>query len=77
EAIIHAMMVDPLSAAVCSPEEIRKMAEELFKAEKSYIPKWCQKPKTKKIKIKRRKYTKKRKVVIEEVSSMSARGKKK
>lgn len=46
ESIIHAMMLDPLSAAVCSPAEIRDMAEELFKAEKSYIPKWCQtKPK--------------------------------
>ncbi len=40
EAIIHAMMLDPLSAAVCSPGEIRSMAEELFKAEKNYIPKW-------------------------------------
>ncbi len=42
EAIIHAMMLDPLSAAVCSPAEIRSMAEELFKAEKKFIPSWCQ-----------------------------------
>ena len=41
EPIIHAMMLDPLSAAVCSPGEIRQMAEELFKAEKQYIPAWC------------------------------------
>lgn len=38
EAAIHAMMVDPLTAAVCSPSEIRSMAEELFDAEKSFLP---------------------------------------
>lgn len=42
ESIIHAMMVDPLSAAVCSPAEIRSMAEELLRAEKAYIPDWLQ-----------------------------------
>lgn len=41
EAIVHAMMLDPLSAAICSLPEIRRMAEELFKAEKSFIPQWC------------------------------------
>jgi len=41
ESIIHAMMLDPLSAAVCCPAEIRSMAEELFQAEKKYIPDWC------------------------------------
>lgn len=41
ESLIHAMMLDPLSAAVCSPAEIREMAEELFKAERRYIPAWC------------------------------------
>jgi alpha-galactosidase len=45
EAMIHAMQLDPLSAAVCSLSEIRQMAEELFKAERPYIPKWCAKPK--------------------------------
>jgi alpha-galactosidase len=45
EAVIHSMMLDPLSAAVCSLDELRSMAEELFAAEKDYIPKWCQKPK--------------------------------
>lgn len=45
ESIIHAMMVDPLSAAVCSLTEIRAMAEELFVAERRFIPSWCQKPK--------------------------------
>lgn len=42
ESIVHAMMVDPLSAAVCSPEEVRKMADELFRAEKAYVPEWLQ-----------------------------------
>ncbi len=42
EAVIHAMMLDPLSAAVCSPDEIRSMAGELFEAEKDYIPGWLQ-----------------------------------
>jgi hypothetical protein len=46
EAVIHAMMVDPLSAAVCALGEIRAMAEELFAAEKDHIPGWCAKPKT-------------------------------
>ncbi|OGV71209.1 MAG: hypothetical protein A3K18_23220 [Lentisphaerae bacterium RIFOXYA12_64_32] len=45
EAVIHAMMMDPLSAAVCSLGELRSMAEELFAAEKEFIPKWCAKPK--------------------------------
>jgi len=38
EAAIHALMLDPLTAAVCSPGEIRQMAEELFKAEKDFLP---------------------------------------
>ncbi len=42
ESVIHAMMLDPLSAAVCSPGEVRKMAEELFRAEKAYVPEWLQ-----------------------------------
>jgi len=41
ESIVHAMMVDPLSAAVCSPAEIRSMAGELFEAERAFIPSWC------------------------------------
>jgi len=43
ESVVHAMMLDPLSAAVCCPAEIRKMAEQLFRAEKAYVPKWIQK----------------------------------
>ncbi len=46
EAIIHAMMLDPLSSAVCSPAEIREMAEELFRLQRNYIPAWCRKKRT-------------------------------
>ncbi len=35
----QAVMLDPLTAAVCSLEEIRSMFAELYKAEKNYIPK--------------------------------------
>jgi alpha-galactosidase len=38
EAAIHALMLDPLSAACCSPAEIRKMTLELFAAEKAFLP---------------------------------------
>jgi len=43
EAVIHAMMLDPLSAAVCSPTEIRDMSEALFRAERRYVPRWVTK----------------------------------
>jgi alpha-galactosidase len=35
EAALHALMLDPLSAAVCSPEEIRGMFEEMWEAERA------------------------------------------
>jgi alpha-galactosidase len=38
EAAVHALMLDPLTAAVCSPGEIRQMAGELFEAQRDYIP---------------------------------------
>ncbi len=38
EAAIHALMLDPLSAAVCTPSQIRAMTLELFEAEKAYLP---------------------------------------
>jgi alpha-galactosidase len=38
EAAIHALMLDPLTAAVCEPSEIRKMTLELFEAEKDFLP---------------------------------------
>jgi len=38
EAAIHSLLLDPLSAAVCSPAEIKKMTLELFEAEKAFLP---------------------------------------
>lgn len=38
EAAVHALLLDPLTAAVCSPREIKAMAMELFEAEKDYLP---------------------------------------
>jgi len=38
EAAVHAIMLDPLTAAVCSLDEIRRMAEELFEAERDLLP---------------------------------------
>ncbi len=35
---IYALMLDPLTSAVCSPAEIKKMTLELFKAEKKFLP---------------------------------------
>jgi alpha-galactosidase len=40
DAAIHALMLDPLSAAMCSPEEIKRMTLELFDAEKSFLPRY-------------------------------------
>ncbi|HUX51638.1 MAG TPA: alpha-galactosidase [Spirochaetia bacterium] len=37
EMALHALMVDPLTAAVCSLSEIEKMFDELFEAETPYI----------------------------------------
>ncbi len=38
EAAINAFMLDPLTAAVATPEEIREMAEDLFRTEEEFIP---------------------------------------
>ena len=38
EAAIYALTLDPLSAAVCSPNEIKRMALELFEAEAEFLP---------------------------------------
>lgn len=38
EAAIHALMIDPLTSAVCSPAEIKSMALEMFEAEKDFLP---------------------------------------
>ena len=73
EAIIHAMMLDPLAAAVSCPADIRQMTEELFAAEAKYIPKWCAKPKAaaKKVSVKAVKMVKADGAA--QVSSMAAR----
>lgn len=72
ESVIHAMMLDPLTSAVCCPAEIREMAEKLFKAEKPYIPEWCnKKPKEQSVRV-NVKVTKKADGAAE-VSSMAAR----
>jgi alpha-galactosidase len=38
EAALHALMIDPLTAAVCSMDEIEAMFNEMAAAEKSYLP---------------------------------------
>ncbi len=38
EAAVHALMLDPLTQAVLSPREIRKMTMEMFAAEKQFLP---------------------------------------
>ncbi|HEV7298149.1 MAG TPA: alpha-glucosidase/alpha-galactosidase [Tepidisphaeraceae bacterium] len=38
EAAVHALMLDPLTQAVCTPQQIRDMALEMFEAEKEFLP---------------------------------------
>jgi len=38
EAFYHAMLLDPLSAAVCSPAEIKEMTDQMALAESRFIP---------------------------------------
>jgi alpha-galactosidase len=38
EAAVHALMIDPLTSAVCSLREIRAMFDEMAQAEKEYLP---------------------------------------
>ena len=37
EAAVHALMLDPLTAAVCSLEEIRSLFDELYEAQRPYL----------------------------------------
>jgi alpha-galactosidase len=37
--VYHAAMLDPLTAAVCTLDEIRRMVDELFEAQKDWIGK--------------------------------------
>jgi alpha-galactosidase len=38
EAAVHALMIDPLTSAVCSLAEIRAMFEEMVRAERDHLP---------------------------------------
>ena len=38
EHIVHAVALDPLSAAVCTLKEIREMASEMLEAEREWLP---------------------------------------
>jgi alpha-galactosidase len=38
EAAVHALFLDPLTQAILSPREIRKMTLEMFEAEKEFLP---------------------------------------
>jgi len=38
EKIYHAVLLDPNTASVCSPAEIRAMVDELFEAEAQWLP---------------------------------------
>jgi len=40
DMIYYSLYYDPLTAAVLSLEEIREMADEMFEAEKEYLPDW-------------------------------------
>ena len=41
EAAYHALMLDPLTAAACAPDEIVRMADELFAAEAAFLRGWA------------------------------------
>lgn len=38
EAAVHALMIDPLTAAVCVPSDIRAMFDEMVEAQSDYLP---------------------------------------
>ncbi len=40
QAAFHALMLDPLTAAVCSPAEISQMFDEMATTEAAYLPDW-------------------------------------
>ena len=37
-AAVHALLLDPLTAACCTPSEITSMVDELFDAEAAFLP---------------------------------------
>jgi len=40
DAAIHALMLDPLTSAACTPRQIKTMALEMFEAEKDFLPEY-------------------------------------
>ena len=40
EAAVHALMIDPLTSAVCSLAEIREMFDEMAAAQRPYLPEY-------------------------------------
>jgi alpha-galactosidase len=38
DAAAHALMLDPLTAALLTPSEIRQMTMDMFDAEREYLP---------------------------------------
>jgi alpha-galactosidase len=38
EAVYHAVMLDPLTAAVCTLPQIRAMVDEMLEAQKQWLP---------------------------------------
>jgi alpha-galactosidase len=40
EKIYHAILLDPNTASICSPREVRDMVDDLFEAEKQWLPKF-------------------------------------
>ena len=40
EKIYHAVLLDPNTASICSPHEVRDMVDDLFDAEKQWLPKF-------------------------------------
>ncbi|MFX0101179.1 MAG: hypothetical protein ACFFCS_16510 [Candidatus Hodarchaeota archaeon] len=40
EKVYHSVLLDPNTASICSPEEIREMVDEMFEAQKKWLPKF-------------------------------------
>ena len=38
EAAVHALMLDPLTAAACELQQIREMFDEMVAAQRQYLP---------------------------------------
>ncbi len=44
EAVRHAVMLDPLTGAVCALDDIRRMTDDLFAAEEEWLPQFAGRP---------------------------------